>query len=118
MKIFCLCKDEVKLIYKEVQVYIKNRSEWHEGETVFDVGADINDCNVMVDLLLIKNGTTTIKTKIKLGKHPDKGEQLALYPRTNLVCDFRKSIEVCVKNIKQDDFELLIEMFTLIGNRL
>ena len=41
MKIFCLGKDEVTLIYEEVQGYLKNGIELHEGDTVFDVGANI-----------------------------------------------------------------------------
>lgn len=41
MKIFCLRKDEVKLIYKEVQTYVKNGIEVYEGDIVFDVGANI-----------------------------------------------------------------------------
>jgi FkbM family methyltransferase len=41
MKVFCLGKDEVQLIYEEVQAYFKNGIELHEGDTVFDVGANI-----------------------------------------------------------------------------
>ena len=41
MKIFCLGKDEVRLVYKEVRAYLKNGIELHEGDTVFDVGANI-----------------------------------------------------------------------------
>ncbi len=41
MTIFCLRKDEVQLIYEEVQAYFKNGIELHEGDTVFDVGANI-----------------------------------------------------------------------------
>ncbi len=64
-------------------------------------------CEVMVDFLFKNNGTTTIHTKT--GKHPDKGEHLALYLRDKLVGDSRKSVYVTVKNIDQDTFELLIE---------
>lgn len=64
-------------------------------------------CEVMVDLLLLKNGTTTIHTKT--GKHPEKGEQLAVYLRDELVGDDRKSVSVTIKDIDQDTFELLIE---------
>ncbi|MBW4448710.1 MAG: FkbM family methyltransferase [Spirirestis rafaelensis WJT71-NPBG6] len=39
--IFCLHKHEVQLVYKEVQTYFKNGIELHEGDTVFDVGANI-----------------------------------------------------------------------------
>lgn len=39
--IFCLHKHEVQVVYKEVQTYLKNGIELHEGDTVFDVGANI-----------------------------------------------------------------------------
>jgi hypothetical protein len=71
-------------------------------------------CNIMVDFLFIQNGTTTIQTK--LGKHHDKGEQLALYLKDKLVSDGRKSIAVSVRNIKQDEFELLIEFLQELKN--
>lgn len=71
-------------------------------------------CDVMVEFLFIKNGTTTIQTKI--GKFHDKGEQLALYLKEKLVSDSRKSVVVSVKNINQDAFELLIEFLQELKN--
>ncbi len=55
MKIFCLRQDEVKLIYEEVQAYIKNGIELHEGDTVFDVGANIGLFTLWVYQLCNKN---------------------------------------------------------------
>ncbi len=55
MEIFCLRKDEVKLIYEEVQAYIKNGIELHEGDTVFDVGANIGLFTLWVYQLCNKN---------------------------------------------------------------
>lgn len=73
-----------------------------------------DDCDVMVDFLFRKNGTTTIHTKT--GKHPDKGEQLALYLKDKLVGDSRKSIVISIKNIDRDTFELLIEFLQQLKN--
>lgn len=64
-------------------------------------------CDVLVEFIFIRNGTTTIHTKI--GKHYDKGEQLALYLKDKLVEDSRKSVAVSVKGINQETFEFLIE---------
>ena len=41
MEILCLRKDEVKLVYEEVQAYLKHGIELQEGDVVFDVGANI-----------------------------------------------------------------------------
>ncbi|MBD2295418.1 FkbM family methyltransferase [Anabaena sphaerica FACHB-251] len=41
MKIFCLQKDEAQLMYQEVQNYLKYGIQVKEGDTVFDVGANI-----------------------------------------------------------------------------
>jgi hypothetical protein len=71
-------------------------------------------CDVTVEFLFIQNGTTTIHTKI--GKHHDKGEQLALYLKDKLVGDSRKSISVSVRNIDQDAFNLLIEFLQELKN--
>lgn len=71
-------------------------------------------CDIMVDFLFVQNGTTTIQTKV--GKHHDKGEQLALYLKNKLVSDCRKSIIVTVRNIKKDDFDLLIEFLQELKN--
>ncbi|MEH2397211.1 type II toxin-antitoxin system RnlA family toxin [Nostoc sp.] len=73
-----------------------------------------DDCDVMVDFILIQNGTTTIHTKI--GKYVDKGEQLALYLKDKLVGDHRKAISVSVRNINQDTFNLLLEFLEELKN--
>lgn len=41
MKIFCLREKEVKFHYEQIQTYLKHGIELHEGDTVFDVGANI-----------------------------------------------------------------------------
>ena len=41
MKIFCLRQEEVPILYEQIQDYFKNGIEVHEGDTVFDVGANI-----------------------------------------------------------------------------
>lgn len=41
MKAFCLRKEEVPLVYQQVQEYLKNGIELDRGDTVFDVGANI-----------------------------------------------------------------------------
>jgi hypothetical protein len=41
MKIFCLRKEEVSILYEQIQEYFKNGIELYEGDTVFDVGANI-----------------------------------------------------------------------------
>jgi hypothetical protein len=66
-----------------------------------------DNCDVMVDFLFRKNGTTTIQTKI--GKSHDKGSQIALYLKQNLVEDDRKSVYITVKDIDGSTFELLLE---------
>jgi hypothetical protein len=75
---------------------------------------DHDECSVMVDFILLKNGTTTIHTQ--LGKHPDKGELLAIYLKNNLVNDDRKSISVTVKNMDEVTFDTLVEFFQELKN--
>jgi FkbM family methyltransferase len=41
MKIFYLQHDEVPMVYEQIQEYFRNGIELHEGDTVFDVGANI-----------------------------------------------------------------------------
>jgi FkbM family methyltransferase len=41
MNIFCLQEEEVPILYEQIQEYCKNGIELHEGDTVFDVGANI-----------------------------------------------------------------------------
>lgn len=41
MTAFCLRKEEVLLLYQQVQEYLKNGIEVNRGDTVFDVGANI-----------------------------------------------------------------------------
>lgn len=55
MKIFYLRKDEVKFLYEQVQGYCKNGIELHEGDTVFDVGANIGLFTLWVYHLCNKN---------------------------------------------------------------
>jgi len=68
----------------------------------------------MVDFIFITNGTTTIHTK--LGKHPDKGEILAIYLKDNLVNDNRKSVAVTIKNIDETVFVTMLEFFQELKN--
>lgn len=65
-----------------------------------------NDCTVMVDLLFIKDGTTTLNTKV--GKHQDVGENLATYLKDELVSDARQSVNFSIKNIDQEIFTALL----------
>lgn len=55
MKVFCLQENEVQLIYEEVQAYLKNGIELYEGDTVFDVGANIGLFTLLVYQLCNKN---------------------------------------------------------------
>jgi len=48
-KIFCLNQHEVQVVYQEVKTYLKNGIELHEGDTVFDVGANIGLFTLLVD---------------------------------------------------------------------
>ena len=41
MKIFCLREEEVPVLYEQIQDYIKYEIKLHEGDLVFDVGANI-----------------------------------------------------------------------------
>jgi FkbM family methyltransferase len=41
IEIFCLQKDEVPILYEQIKEYFRNGIEFHEGDTVFDVGANI-----------------------------------------------------------------------------
>ncbi len=55
MKIFYLREDEVKFLYGQVQGYCKNGIELHEGDIVFDVGANIGLFTLWVDQMCNKN---------------------------------------------------------------
>jgi len=55
MKIFYLREDEVKFLYEQVQGYCKNGIELHEGDIVFDVGANIGLFTLWVYHLCNKN---------------------------------------------------------------
>ncbi|MFK0732117.1 MAG: FkbM family methyltransferase [Gloeotrichia echinulata IR180] len=48
MKISCLRKDEVQLMYQEVKSYLKHGIKLGEGDTVFDVGANIGLFTMLV----------------------------------------------------------------------
>ncbi|MFN6515458.1 MAG: FkbM family methyltransferase [Nostoc sp. CreGUA01] len=41
VKIFSLREEEVPILYEQIQEYFKNGIELHEGDTIFDVGANI-----------------------------------------------------------------------------
>ncbi|MBW4597493.1 MAG: FkbM family methyltransferase [Brasilonema angustatum HA4187-MV1] len=41
MKIFCIREEEVPIIYEQIQQYFKHGVKLQEGDTVFDVGANI-----------------------------------------------------------------------------
>ena len=81
--------------------YLSDKSSRHRAEYIQDGD------KVIVDFYLLKNGTTTITTTV--GKNHEKGQQLALYLKDELVSDDRKSISVGIKNIEKDNFDLLIE---------
>lgn len=55
VKIYYLRKDEVKFLYQQVQSYCKNGIEVHEGDTIFDVGANIGIFTLWVCYLCNKN---------------------------------------------------------------
>lgn len=71
-------------------------------------------CDVMVELIFLKNGTTTINAK--LGKNHEKGEKLAAYLKNKLVSDPRKAITVTVKSIKQETFDSLMQFLQELKN--
>jgi RNase LS, bacterial toxin DBD domain/RNase LS, bacterial toxin N-terminal/RNase LS, bacterial toxin len=83
--------------------YLSDKPSLHQVEYSQD------DCKVMVNFHLNKNGTTTINPKV--GKSQEKGEELAIYLKDKLVGDSRKSISVSIKNIKESNFDLLVEFF-------
>ena len=55
MKIFYLRKEEVSIVYEQIQEYFKNGIELYEGDTVFDVGANIGLFTLQVYQLCRKN---------------------------------------------------------------
>lgn len=55
MKIFYRHEDEVQFLYCEMPTYFKNGIELHEGDTVFDVGANIGLFTLWVHQLCNKN---------------------------------------------------------------
>ncbi len=55
MKVFYLVSREISVIYDEVQEYFRNGIELHEGDTVFDVGANIGLFTLWVYQLCNKN---------------------------------------------------------------
>jgi len=99
---FCQNNNIPKPEYSEVSTSTNRVKYDHDGG------------EVMVDFYFNKNGTTTINTK--LGKHPDKGEILAIYLKNNLVNDDRKSVFVTVKNIDETVFETMLEFFQELKN--
>lgn len=55
MKIFYLQQDEVPMLYEQIQEYFRNGIELHEGDTVFDVGANIGLFSLWVYQLCQRN---------------------------------------------------------------
>ncbi len=55
MKIFARVEDKIPILYEQVQEYFKNGIELHEGDTVFDVGANIGLFALLVYQLCNKN---------------------------------------------------------------
>lgn len=55
MEVLCLQKEEVFILYEQVQEYFKNGIEVKEGDTVFDVGANIGLFTLWVYELCNKN---------------------------------------------------------------
>ncbi|MBD2777694.1 FkbM family methyltransferase [Iningainema tapete] len=55
MKIFCLQKKLVPIIYQQVQEYLKNGIELQKGDTVFDIGANIGLFSLYLYQLYHKN---------------------------------------------------------------
>lgn len=52
MKVYCLDKREVKIIYEQVQEYFRHEITLNEGDIVFDVGANIGIFSLYVNYLL------------------------------------------------------------------
>ncbi|MBR8836509.1 MAG: FkbM family methyltransferase [Stigonema ocellatum SAG 48.90 = DSM 106950] len=55
MKIFYLREEEVPTLYEQIQEYFRNGIELHEGDTVFDVGANIGLFTLFAYQLCNKN---------------------------------------------------------------
>ncbi len=55
MKIFCLREEEVPILYGQIQEYLRNGIELHEGDTIFDVGANIGLFSLWISQLCNKN---------------------------------------------------------------
>ncbi len=73
-----------------------------------------NNCAVMVEFLFIKDGTTTINTKI--GSNQEVGEQLANHLKNELVDDSRKTVNLTIKNIEGEVFEDLLTFLEELKN--
>jgi FkbM family methyltransferase len=55
LKIFCIREEEVPILYQQINEYFRNGIELHEGDTVFDVGANIGLFSLWVYELCNKN---------------------------------------------------------------
>jgi hypothetical protein len=66
-----------------------------------------DNLDVMVSLHHNKSGTMTINTKV--GRSQEKGEELAVYLKDELVSDSRKSIFVKIEGMNKDSFQLLLD---------
>jgi FkbM family methyltransferase len=56
-RIFCLSAREAKFSYQQVQEYLKNGLELHEGDIVFDVGANVGIFSLWISRLFNNNIT-------------------------------------------------------------
>lgn len=90
--------------------YLSDKPSLHQVEYSQD------DCKVMVNFYLNNNGTTTINPNV--GKSQEKGKELAVYLKDELVGDARKSIAVSTKNIEENNFDLLLEFLQEIKNEV
>jgi FkbM family methyltransferase len=55
LKIFCIREKEVPTLYQQINEYFRNGIALHEGDIVFDVGANIGLFSLWVDQLCNKN---------------------------------------------------------------
>jgi RNase LS, bacterial toxin N-terminal/RNase LS, bacterial toxin DBD domain len=72
--------------------YLSDKPSLHQVEYSQD------DCKVMVNFYLNKNGTTTINPNV--GKSQEKGKELAVYLKDELVGDARKSVTITTRSLE------------------
>ncbi len=61
LKIFYLNKEEVDFLYEEMPLYFKHGIEVHEGDTIFDIGANIGLFTLFVCQLCNNNANIYAK---------------------------------------------------------